>query len=777
MTESYRTSFFALTDSQESGDGFAIKRVEIPLFQRDYAQGRESSRVERIRADFLDALHAAVVGEASEAVGLDFVYGGIETGTFKPLDGQQRLTTLFLLHWYLASRAEVLDQDHGWKQFSYATRQSARMFCESLGEHPLPNGAVPSEWIRDQSWYLFVWRHDPTVQSMLVVLDAIDERFRDFDAVAAWTRLTDRENPAIWFLLLPLSELGTASDDSMRPEDLYIKMNSRGKPLTDFENFKAHFEQTIEWSPRRAEFALGVDTRWSDLFWRLRGDDDLIDDEFLRYLEFITEVCEWRDGRTDGAGRPLGPRTAAIFGEGSPNREAHLSFLFQALDVWGGNSEICDSFFGDAGDVPSDQPRVPLFFRTSGDSGKPQGLFESCCRLYGETRGWTRTFSLGQSLILYAVLLHLIEDTPEFPRRVRILRNLVEASADELRPERMPKMLDDVHRVIRDGAVEDVASLNQAQAEDEVLKIEFLAANPGMADAVFALEDHELLRGSICAFELDPAAFETRAATFRQLMSQPELWTDLLAALLATGEYQRKPTNSRPFLFGTDSKRHEGAWRELLTGPRRDALRQTRQVLAELFDNLASAAPEALADVMKRIADAYLARCEAEKRFDWRYYMVKYPAMREEGSSTYFAERTAGAERTTMGYSLCKLRAGGMMLNGYYRDPYLLAIWRELENPDVVEDTWFIGYEDQPRWLPLTRSGVGIRCVPSGFELSPPQLPDDAERFAVACADLGADADNLIRLPQVEVDGCQVDTVDRIAVGTEIVRKLVAAGL
>lgn len=379
--------------------------------------------------------------------------------------------------------------------------------------------------------------------------------------------------------------------------------------------------------------------------------------------------------------------------------------------------------------------------------------------------------------MLYAVLLHLIEGTVEFPRRVRILRNLVEASADELRPERMPKMLNDVHRVIRDGAVEDVASLNQAQAEDEVLKIEFLAANPGMADAVFALEDHELLRGSICAFELDSSAFETRAATFRQLMSQPGLWTDLLAALLATGEYQRKRTNSRPFLFGTDSKRHEGAWRELLTGPRRDALRQTRQVLAEFLDNLASAAPEALADVMKRIADAYLARCEAEKRFDWRYYMVKYPAMREEGSSTYFAERTAGAERTTMGYSLCKLRAGGMMLNGYYRDPYLLAIWRELENPGVVEDTWFIGYEDQPRWLPLTRSGVGIRCVPSGFEFSPPQLPDDAERFAVACADLGADADNLIRLPQVEVDGCQVDTVDRIAVGTEIVRKLVAAGL
>jgi hypothetical protein len=29
-------------------------------------------------------------------------------------------------------------------------------------------------------------------------------------------------------------------------DDLYIKMNARGKPLTDFENFKAKFEQFID---------------------------------------------------------------------------------------------------------------------------------------------------------------------------------------------------------------------------------------------------------------------------------------------------------------------------------------------------------------------------------------------------------------------------------------------------------------------------------------------------------------------------------------------------
>jgi hypothetical protein len=777
--ESRRTSFFALTGDHQPDDGLAIERIEIPLFQRDYAQGRDSDSVRRIRTDFLDVLRSAAAGDEPAPVGLDFVYGGVDGGTLRPLDGQQRLTTLFLLHWYTASRSGNLTEDHGWKRFSYATRQSARMFCESLAKHSLPKRAVPSEWVKDQPWYLFLWRHDPTIQSMLVMLDAIHERFLDVDAATAWSRLTDAENPAIWFLLLPLSGLGPPTGEDMRPEDLYIKMNSRGKPLTEFENFKAHFEKTIQWSPRSAEFALKVDTVWSNLLWHLRGDDDLIDDEFLRYLEFITEICEWRGGRTDGAGQRLGPRTRAVFGDQNPHRDAHLDFLFQALDVWADHSipKTFEGLFAGTGDAQVNTTKVRLFFRADSSSQEPLNLFEACCRSYGETRGRIRAFSLGQSLVLYSVLLHLIEDIPEFPGRVRILRNLIEASTDELRPERMPKILNDVHRIICDGAVDEVETLNQAQADDEKLKAAFLAAHPQLRHAVFALEDHDLLRGSLGAFELDAAAFEARAAVYHRLMSQPALWSDLLAALLAVGEYQRRRTNSRRFLFGTDSKRHDSAWRELLTGPPRDALRSTREVLASFLDRVAAAPTRDLVDAMTAITDEYLARCEAEARFDWRYYMVKYPSMRENGSSTYVAERPDDDEQVTMGYSVCMLSAGGKALNGYYRDPYLVAIWRELDDTSAVEDKWFTGYVSEPRRLPLTRSGASIRCVPTGFELSPPPLDTDIERFTVLCADIGADASNLVTVPQVEVDGRRVDTVDRIRVGADIVRRLVAAGL
>ena len=78
------------------------QRIEVPLIQRDFAQGREAQK--DVRNDFLGALHAALAlpaGDKKLPMNLDFVYGSMEIGDtprFLPLDGQQRLTTLFLLH-------------------------------------------------------------------------------------------------------------------------------------------------------------------------------------------------------------------------------------------------------------------------------------------------------------------------------------------------------------------------------------------------------------------------------------------------------------------------------------------------------------------------------------------------------------------------------------------------------------------------------------------------------------------------------------------------------
>ena len=108
------------------------QKIEIPIIQRDYAQGRIGK--EHLRKRFLEQLKSAL---DSERITLDFVYGNIEdkTDAFCPIDGQQRLTTLWLLHWYIAFRREELQKKEvrdTLQKFTYETRISSREFCFQL---------------------------------------------------------------------------------------------------------------------------------------------------------------------------------------------------------------------------------------------------------------------------------------------------------------------------------------------------------------------------------------------------------------------------------------------------------------------------------------------------------------------------------------------------------------------------------------------------------------------------------------------------------------------
>ena len=86
-------------------------KIVIPKLQRDYAQGRDSGKVAAIRENILTAICDAIKGK-TKPLELDFVYGYTnqiksnekDRKIFYPLDGQQRLTTLFLLHWYIAAK-------------------------------------------------------------------------------------------------------------------------------------------------------------------------------------------------------------------------------------------------------------------------------------------------------------------------------------------------------------------------------------------------------------------------------------------------------------------------------------------------------------------------------------------------------------------------------------------------------------------------------------------------------------------------------------------------
>tara|TARA_R110002050_G_scaffold300054_1_gene467518 strand:+ start:5693 stop:8161 length:2469 start_codon:yes stop_codon:yes gene_type:complete len=277
--------------------------IQIPIIQRDYAQGRITAH--EIRDSFLDAL-LAYLEENKKHRDLDFVYGNQSTEAvndeikFIPLDGQQRLTTLFLLHWYLAIkdgdseikelRKHLVYSSQGESQkskFTYETRTSSREFCDSLLfadvdldkllEADKEKNNSLSKTIKDRSWYFLSWETDPTIQSMLIMLDAIHSKFKGTNGY--FQRLVSLDNPVITFQFLDLKEFNLT-------DDLYIKMNARGIPLSPYENFKAKFEQHLKKSDFNAKhsytltfdgkpnevnvktyFSHKIDTDWANLFW------------------------------------------------------------------------------------------------------------------------------------------------------------------------------------------------------------------------------------------------------------------------------------------------------------------------------------------------------------------------------------------------------------------------------------------------------------------------------------------------------------------------------
>ncbi|MDQ7046598.1 MAG: hypothetical protein Q9M39_02905 [Sulfurovum sp.] len=69
-------------------------------------------------------------------------------------------------------------------------------------------------------------------------------------------------------------------------------MNARGKPLTEFENFKAKFEQFLGEKDEelKKEFEIKIDNQWTDFFWKYKDKNYLIDRAFMNYFYYISEM-------------------------------------------------------------------------------------------------------------------------------------------------------------------------------------------------------------------------------------------------------------------------------------------------------------------------------------------------------------------------------------------------------------------------------------------------------------------------------------------------------
>lgn len=699
----------------ESTDGhLKVNKIAIPIIQRDYAQGRRTADIDRVRSRFLDSLYAALV---VEPITLDFVYGDInENGVMTPLDGQQRLTTLFLLHWYVAKKENVSVDDYAFlKNFSYETRYSAREFCEDLVDFAPSFENRLSDEIVNQSWFPLEWKKDATISSMLVMLDAISVKFADVEN--GWDKL---KSGAISFYFLPIKDMGLT-------DELYIKMNSRGKPLTQFEHFKAELERNLkEIDKNRAKSIMSkIDITWTDMLWMYRGDDNVIDDEFLRYFKFICDIiCYRENGSPQGRSYDEFFLLKKYFNKDTKNVQKHIDILENYFDCW------CSL---ESGQTP--KTFLEQHISNEHEVGKIQlrgeiDIFSDCLSNYAVSNGRNRRFPLNRVVLLYAIITYLLNKDlvsgDEFARRLRIINNLVRNSEDEVSDSelrssgnRLPAILSQVDSIMISGVVDSSIekSFNTAQLREEAEKNLWVDKHPDFAEKLYELEDHPLLFGQISIIGLDNIDKSDR------FMGLFNCNLDLVdSALMALGNYSQCERNNWRYQLGTKNTRVQKAWQDLFHKSANYEYDRTKATLMALLDKA-----EVFTDnVLKQIVDDYIMKCETNSTFDIRYYYVKYSCFRPGAYGKYYWKDFAHNP-----YKMLVMQTVQQVSQNSYQ-PFLYAI----DHSEVLSRDHF--------GARIIHGDVYIVCENNAFVVKKTEDESEVERLGITQNDDGVDTEDRI---------------------------------
>ena len=642
--------------------------VIIPMVQRDYAQGRKTDDVKRVRDRFLNAIKSYLVkaDEEDEVMKMDFIYGEkeqvwstkvankLEKIIITPLDGQQRLTTLYLLHWYAAKKCGVEEEEHAFlHHFTYDIRPSSRDFCTHLMQYSPDWSLTLREQLTDQNWFMGEWHNDPTILSMLVMLDSINDKFGDIANL--WDSLTG-EKERIIFYFLPLSENGLS-------DELYIKMNSRGKKLTSFEHFKAEYENLYEKDSDEARtINHKFDVEWADAFFPYRNSDNIVDQEFMRYFFYISHIlCYEQEVKKSNDEFEL----INLVYRDSPNAAANRKYLEEAFDCWFdvlAEYGSIDTFFKEFLSESDYEKGKVTTFKSVDEYRRCQNFFHACIKLYQVNNN----FSYSDFLFLYGIITYRINKEKikecDFRARLRTLRNLIwNSSSGEIRGDGdyMRDLLCQVKELMLSGSInkELTHRFNGIQTDEEIEKKD-MAGNIDI-ETLHRFEDHPLIYGYASGLGYD---YLDLVDTFLSLFGKSPDYIKIHRAMLAIGDYTQYGSNR--YYMGNQNR---ATWSQLLhkSRNRSNFEERTMTVLRKLLQRVKDG--EKLDDVINQ----YLSEKEKAKEYDWRYYFVKYPDMLRGADGELTWDESNDYICTTLNKH---------QFNGQHWNPFLNVIFQKLSN-------------------------------------------------------------------------------------------------
>lgn len=721
-------------------------RITIPILQRDYVQGQTIGKAPSVRENLLNTICTSLQ-YGKPKLELDFIYGYTEvweepsiamTKIFYPLDGQQRLTTLFLFHWYIAAKEGFLDDavKSQLAKFSYHTRPGSRDFCARLSTYQPEDFTISiKRTIINQPWFFAAWINDPTISSMLVMLDAIQSKLIQFSIEQVWTALVSDSAPIV-FHVLRMEDLGL-------PDELYIKMNSRGKALTDFEYFKARFSEFL--TPNQsAYFNRRIDQAWSDLFWdRLKEKNtrdiaQLVDASIMRFIRYITDLIAAREQiKTISIDEFARYRTVY----GNPH---NTDFLFEVMDnfvdLYKNDSDFFSRYF-----YLHNQNYVldhtKLFFeRQSPD------LFQNCITQYNPN-GKINPFPIIEQLLLYACIIHKKHKTTDFAVRIRQLRNLLSNSEDTLRADNLMLLIESVERIVINADFDEHTALNTTQIEDELRKMQFIDQYPQLREPMERLEDHQLLQGCLSIIELTPDLADD-SAQFLRLFHHNCDYEQLSCAMLTQGDYSQYYRHRRRF-----GNKNWTVWRDLfLPSRRRSDYDKTQIVLRKLINLLKSDSSLTDKEIIKNWLDQFESNPMMER--DWRYYYIKYAEFRKHEKGYYIWPDESKLYESFMILSI--------EIGGKNWDPINIAIQNNLSHKV------YLGNYSSPLFLNHGPSLIKIYNKNEEFSLE----ADDSESQALLEKAVASGLINDQYTCPVQQSDNRLDIQDRVQVGVKLIENL-----
>lgn len=320
----------------ESGHEYTIKelfngqnRIIIPDLQRDYCWGdkawnKDAEKYTELVSGFLDSLISSFSEKPNDKLTLGLIYG-YENPHFniQLCDGQQRLTTLFLIlgminrktdnafQKSLISDSELEDDKEPYLQ--YAIRESTLYFLSDLVcEFFLKKNVLIND-IKKKEWYFKEYDLDASIQSMINAIQIIETKLKVINNCKGFGD----------FIVDNLQMLYYDMGHRTRGEETFVIINTTGEPLTATENLKPillgkldtiKLEFPNDKNENNAETELQYYSRkWEEReewFWQNKrsdeqSSDNALNDFFIWFWQIrLLQERSWKDKKS----YPLNPK-------------------------------------------------------------------------------------------------------------------------------------------------------------------------------------------------------------------------------------------------------------------------------------------------------------------------------------------------------------------------------------------------------------------------------------------------------------------------------------